>query len=140
MNVFTLKRLTYWQVAEHRFIISYLRKYNGNTNQVLWGPTEGKTHFWEETRKDFKKVNLSSCFCNICGPHQYDLLSSHLLNKIRPHFLTCLSPIARWACIFPLRNLRLELHDIALETQFPLVDVSKTCSLIPQLQIILDWE
>lgn len=102
-------------------------------------PLTVKLIFERKQEKISRKSILFPVFAiSAGGPHQYDLLLSHLLNEIRPRFLTCLSPIARWACIFPFRNLRLELHDVALESQFPLVSVSKTCSSIPQSQIILD--
>lgn len=98
-----IRDLHFWQVGEHRSISSYLGRYNENKTKCCGATVE--TEHISESKQRFQGSS-PYCFCSICGRCiPIGLQLNHLVNEISPHFLICLSLVARCTCIFLAMNL-----------------------------------
>lgn len=98
-----VRDLHVWQAGEHRFISSYLGRYNESKTKCRGATVETKHSF--ESKQRFQG-SPPYCFCSICGWYiPIGFWLNYLVNEVRPHFLICLSPVARCACILLAINL-----------------------------------
>ena len=98
-----VRDLHVWEVGKHRSIGSYLGRYNESKTKCCGATVETK-HILESKQR-FQK-SPPYCFYSICGwCIPTGLWLNYLVNEIRPHFLICLSPTARCACILLAINL-----------------------------------